>query len=245
MGNRTLSNKLRVAFEEILKMPYFENERARSGKTINGHEDAIAIRFEEAGLTKLQNEDYPRLKKNVIKDWAKTKFDSDFIKNISNTKWKTKTNITFNDMPLGSFIEQPAGSQSFPDFLVRDFNGRFIAVEAKSGRNGVHPMWNDNLPHPGAIYILSSGKLNETTLFNGSDVISDEMVSLREQLTEKLKEVMEWGRTQSIDLDEFNRGWDLKFRTQNFQGRGKDKTNYFTHPDRKKCEENVLEFVSQ
>ena len=61
MGNRTLSNKLRVAFEEILKMPYFENERARSGKTINGHEDAIAIRFEEAGLTKLQNEDLSRL----------------------------------------------------------------------------------------------------------------------------------------------------------------------------------------
>jgi len=238
-----MSVELKQVFEEILKMPFFENEPSRSGKTINGHEDAISIRFEDQGFKKLNNSDYPRLKKNVSEKWAKTKFDPDFIKDISDTKWKTKKNTTFGDMPLGSFIEQPAGTQSFPDFLVRDFDGRFIAVEAKSGKNGVHPMWNDNLPHPGAIYILSSGKLNKTTVFNGSDVISDEMVELRNELNQKLKEVMEWGRTKSVELDDHNRGWDLKFRTQNFQGRGKAKTNYFTHPDRETCETNVLEFV--
>ena len=245
MEKTKLCNKLRTAFEEILKMPYFENERARSGKTINGHEDAVAIRFEEAGLERLKNEDYPRLQKGSMKRWEELNFDSDYLEFISDTQYKTKANKTFGDMPLGSFIEQPAGSQSFPDFLVRDHNGRFIAIEAKSGRNGENPMWNDSLPKLGAVYILSSGRQNATTLFLGQDVISKAEHDLVRQQEEEIEAVVRKYNKLMEDVDVNKRGWIQKSRKQHFQGGGKAKTNYFTHQDRQRCEQNVLEFVSQ
>ena len=58
------------------------------------------------------------------------------------------------------------------DFVQEGAVPRFVAVECKSGKNGLTPMWNDNLPNPETIYILSSGSANATTLFLGKDVIT-------------------------------------------------------------------------
>lgn len=226
-----MSKQLHRAFNEILEMPYFENERARSGKTINGHEDAIAVRFTDHGFEHLANDEYPTLGKTLVHAWAKTNHDPDFLRE------------EFGSMPLGSFIEQPAGTQSFPDFLLRDFNDSFLAIEAKSGRDGRCPMWNDNMPKHGAIYILSSGKLDETTVFLGEDVISHAVYDIKAQQEEEINSIVRKYNKLMESADSHNRGWVAKSRRQHFQAGGMDRTNYFTHKDRSKCEQNVLDRV--
>ena len=44
--------------------------------------------------------------------------------------------------------------------------------------------------------------------------------------------------------DPYNRGFNLSYARPKFeQGGGNHKTNYFTHADRTKCEQNVLAFA--
>ena len=249
-----MSTQLQQVFSKILKMPYYKNESQRSGKTIHGHEDALSLKLTDDGFVKLNNKDYPKLKKHMIKGWEDSGFDFNYLADKSDTKYKTKYNITFGDMPAGSYLTQPAGPQSFPDFLIKDFDGRFIAVEAKSGKKNekqvqksdnstMAPMWNDNLPKTGAVYIYSNEKNNQTTVFLGRDVISDTVIKLQESLMEELNKSVERFRSLVREQDIHNRGWDIKYRPQNFQGYGLDKCDYFKHKDRKKCENNVLEFV--
>ena len=44
-------------------------------------------------------------------------------------------------------------------------------------------------------------------------------------------------------IDKFGRGWVQKSRKQHFQGGKKEMTDYFSHPNRRQCEENVLQYV--
>lgn len=249
-----MSTKLKKAFDEILKMGYYKNEHAKSGNTDKGHEAAVATKFTEQGFCCLSNKDYPKLKKNMMKDWEDSGFDPHFLTDVSDTKYAKKENKTFGLMPKGSYLMQPAGGQSFPDFLIRDFDGRFIAVEAKSGKkkdgqtqddgnSTGAPMWNDNLPKLGAIYIYSNEKVNQTTVFMGRDVITAEIIELQQQLIDQLTAVVNEFRSKVSDADLMSRGWDIKYRPQNFQGGGVRCCDYFKHPDRKVCEKNVLEFA--
>ena len=104
-------------------------------------------------------------------------------------------------------------------------------------------MWNDNLPKPCAIYVLSSGKANETTLFLGKDVISKEMLNSQREMIEELNDIVLKYKKANKLLDKYKRGWDIKFRPQNFQCGGIKQTNYFIHPNRALCEKNVLEYA--
>jgi hypothetical protein len=220
---------LRSAIEDILTMPYYKNEHARSGGAHFGHEAAVAERLKNAGFSEILREKYPGLSKTLLKRWAETGNDTDL-------------HLATVGMPVGSYILQPAGSQNFPDILLRDFNGRFVAIECKSGKTGRAPMWNDNLPKPNTIYILSSGKENATTVFMGRDVMTADMLASQQQMVDELKKIVLKYKTINEQLDVFHRGWSIKFRPQNFQGGGLKKTNYFTHTDRSVCEKNVLEF---
>lgn len=243
-----MSTQLHTALKEILAMPYFKNEPARSGKVINGHEDAISIRLEEQGFIKLDNAKYtpPKqkspLSKTVMHEWAATKFQPDFFKSDTSELFEGLDYRQLSDMPKGSFIAQPAGKQSFPDFLIRDFDGRFIALEAKSS-DKEYPMWNDSLPKLGGVYVLSSGKLNKTTVFLASDVITQAEHDLVAQQEDEIAPIVDKYRKQMKELDVKNRGFHQKSRKQHFQGGGAEKTNYFTHKDRQTCENNVLSFA--
>ena len=133
-------------------------------------------------------------------------------------------------------ILQPAGTQGFPDVLVLDFVNegavpRFIAIECKSGKKGLSPMWNDNLPNPDTIYILSSGRANATTVFMGRDVITPAEIQCQINFFNDVKKLNAHYRSIIGPLDVFNRGWDPKARPQNFQNGGGIKTNYFTHSE--------------
>ena len=227
-----MSTQLHTAVKDILKMPYFKNENARSGGAHYGHEEAVAVRIRDAGFAEQERSLYPKLKKGLLKRWAESGVDTDLRR------------VT-QGMPLGSFILQPAGSQGFPDILVRDFNDRFVAIECKSGQGGLCPMWNDNLPKPNTIYVLSSGAVNETTVFLGRDVMTAAMLASQVAMIKELSAIVDKYRKINAGLDQFNRGWDTKFRPQNFQGGGGAKTNYFTHRDRRSCEANALVYSAQ
>jgi len=227
-----MSTQLHSALTSILAMPYFKNENARSGGAVNGHEDAVAVKIRDAGFTELQKNSYPKLKKSLLGKWAKTGDDTELRR------------VTAG-MPVGTFILQPAGSQGFPDVLIKDFNDRFIAVECKSGKNGQSPMWNDNVPKPTTIYVLSSGIQDATTIFMGRDVITPEEQTLMDEQEAAIAKVVEEYNKKIKSIDKFNRGWHQKSRKQHFQGGGNAKTNYFTHPSRKECEKNALEYALQ
>jgi hypothetical protein len=227
-----MSIQLHKAIESILSMPFYKNENARSGSADYGHEAAVAVRIKSAGFTEYQKENFPKLKKGLLKKWAESGNDTDLRK------------VTAG-LPVGTYILQPAGSQGFPDVLVKDFNDRFVAVECKSGQNGLNPMWNDNLPKPNIIYVLSSGKADATTVFLGKDVMPEEMLTSQQAMVKELNDIVARYKLANQTLDKYNRGWDIKFRPQNFQGGGGHLTNYFTHTDRQQCETNVLEFAKK
>jgi len=227
-----MSAQLHQALTTILAMPYYKNEHARSGVTVHGHEDAVALKLVDAGFTEIQKSVYPGLSKSLLKEWAETGND-------------VALRLATQGMPVGSFINQPAGSQGFPDILIKDFNDRFIAFECKSGKAGECPMWNDNIPKPNSIYILSSGNQNATTIFLGKDVITQATYDLFAQQEAEIAKIVEKYNKLAGNADTFNRGWVQKSRKQHFQSGGGAKTNYFTHIDRSKCEQNALAYAQQ
>lgn len=225
-----MSQQLHNFVTEVLKMPYYKNEHARSGRAVFGHEAAVAEKIKAAGFSEVDKTLYPNLTKGLLKKWAEFGDDTDL-------------RAATAGLSDGSYILQPAGSQGFPDILVKDYGNRFVAVECKSGKDGVCPMWNDNLPKPETVYVLSSGRLNKTTVFMGRDVITpEEQKLMNEQEAAIAKIVKEYNKKMS-DFDKFRRGWIQKSRKQHFQSGGQTKTNFFTHPDRQCCEQNVLNFA--
>jgi hypothetical protein len=226
-----MSQQLHTAVTKILAMPYFKNEQARSGGATYGHEEAVAKRIKDAGFTEVDKNNYPGLKKSLLKKWAKTGND-------------TALREVTKGLPVGSYILQPAGSQGFPDILILDFNNQFISIECKSAK-GCCPMWNDSLPHPNSIYVLASGNLNETTIFMGRDVISEEELDCRDSFLLDLQLVVDKYRELMPTIDAFERGWLLRARQQFFQEGGGIKTNYFKHPKRRACELLALEYARQ
>jgi hypothetical protein len=226
-----MCEKLGKAGEKILAMGYYKNENARSGDYNPGHEDAIADVLVSEGFQKFVQNDFPNLKRRDLKTWWEGGFGNQLDEVLS-------------DMPNGSFILQPGGTQSFPDLLVKDFNGRFVALEAKSGK-GTHPMWNDSTPKPGAAYVMSSGRLNESTMFMGEDVITTEEQDCINRYNLLFEELKQKCAEEMSTVNNKNRGWLYSHRRQFFQQGGADKTNYFTHPDRKDCEKKTLEFLSK
>jgi hypothetical protein len=106
-------------------------------------------------------------------------------------------------------------------------------------------MWNDNLPKPNAIYVLSSGSANATTIFLGKDVITDAEQKLMDLQAAEIAKVVKLYNAKMAAIDVHKRGFLQKSRKQHFQGGGNAKTNYFTHQSRTQCEQNAMEYAKQ
>ena len=226
-----MSAQLKTAGELILEMGYYKNENARSGDYNPGHEDAVAAVLTKCGFEGFVQKDFPKLQRKHLKEWWDNEFGDQLDKILAN-------------MPDGSFILQPGGSQSFPDLLVKDFDGKFIALECKSGK-GTHPMWNDSTPKIGAVYIMSSAKVDETTLFMGQDVVTKETLKLFEEAVTEMNAIATAYNKVAKTADTFMSGFIVTCRKQFFQAGGGAKTNYFTHAARAQRENNVLTFLGQ
>lgn len=261
-----MSTQLHQAMQDIIAMPYYKNDSQRSGKVSKGHEDAIALRLIAAGFIEVKTHhqdktsNIPKLLKEVMNEWIATDLDPNFLLEKTDKEYKRVKDANktrrFKNMPLGSFIAQPCGSNSFPDFLIRDFDGRFLVLEAKSGKKQegkdqkddattAAPMWNDNLPKHGAIYVYSNEKNNKTTVALGEDLIDKEVIEIRKEMDQKNALLIESYNAKIRAADKKRRGWILDYRPQNFQGGGMEFTDWFNHVDRTKCETNVLAFALQ
>lgn len=129
------------------------------------------------------------------------------------------------------FVEQPYGTQSFPDFLVC-YRGIVIPIELKSNKSiDSTPFWNGHLPTDISIYLVTDGK-PEATFFLGSDYLQ---ATSRNALLANRDIIVKASR----ELDQKELG--MKFRVR--VAYDADQESPFTHPERKTREANVLYFL--
>ena len=224
--------QLQTALNEVLAMPYIQNEHHKSDGAKFAHEDTVADILVNKGFTRYDAIYYPHATKKIFKDFADNGNDTE-LRNV------------YKNLPNGSIITQPLGSQSFPDIFVKTFNGNFLLLECKSVKKDKYaPMWNDNVPRPNSIYIFSSGRYNKTTFFLGRDVITPEEYKLFRQIISEVAPIIEKYKLISKGIDKFKRGWVQSSRCQHSQIGGKKFADYFSHPDRQKCEQNVLDYAT-
>lgn len=138
-----------------------------------------------------------------------------------------------------NYVYQPNGPQQSPDFRVTLSNGRVVDIECKSSKQP-YPTYNGGLPKEGVVYIFSSKRYNETTIFFADDVVSTQKRKKFAELVEELNSVL---KVYQMDEEWANdeRGFDFYIRNMYTQT-GKGKKDYFTHSDRSRCETNVLNF---
>ena len=135
------------------------------------------------------------------------------------------------------YIAQPNGIQASPDFRVFLPTGKTVDIECKSSKN-TYPTYNGGLPKKGVVYVFSSKRYDETTVFFAEDVVSDIKRELYSELVSQLNEVLIEYQENPIWKDD-DRGFDFYIRNMYTQS-GAGKKDYFSHSDRERCEQNVL-----
>jgi hypothetical protein len=139
-----------------------------------------------------------------------------------------------------SYVWQPNGSQNSPDFRVTLPSGRVVDIECKSSKQA-YPTYNGGLPKRGVVYIFSSKKTNETTIFFAEDVVSETKRELFSKLVEELNAVLKLHQTSKEWQDDC-RGFDFYIRHMYVQN-GVGKKDYFKHSERQLCESKVLNHI--
>lgn len=241
-----MSTQLHSFFNEVLTMPHWANQHSGGRARVDSHEEELANELVKAGFTqdiqlsKVTGANgkskkvlkYPKLKKqNLLK-----------ALDLSGTSKQAAIDALVPGMVAGTFIRQPAGSQSFPDFLIKDFSGSYVVVEAKSG-SGTGPVWNDSLPRKDSIYVMSSGKHNKSTIWLGQDWLSNEQNTIFDQLYADIDLLVKTANKKLKDCDALKRGFQFYSRKKHQQGGKVQFTDPFRHPDRAQCEDNVLKFA--
>jgi len=231
-------------------MPHYSNQNAGSGTKINSHEDAIKLKLNEAGFVEA-NQFTTHFTKKGKKIKVKTfQLLTKKTLNIANASLDRQEKLSqlVSSLPRGSYISQPLSSQSFPDFLIRDFDSTIYLVEAKSVTNGGSPVMNDNTPKEHCIYIISSGQYNQNTIVLGEDLMLPSHVKMVEQFHKKLQDeakLFNQKLAKSGSVFEYY----VRPKIQARQGRTAkgeervEKVNCFTHSDRLIRENKVLSFV--
>ena len=134
---------------------------------------------------------------------------------------------------------QPNGIQASPDFRVKLSDGKTVDIECKSSKQ-TYPTYNGGLPKEGVIYIFSSKRYNETTIFFADDVVSPKKRQQFANLVEELNSVLKIHQMDE-EWQEDSRGFDFYIRNRYVQN-GAGKKDYFKHSERKSCESNVLNY---
>tara|TARA_R110001592_G_C13111114_1_gene744951 strand:+ start:115 stop:744 length:630 start_codon:yes stop_codon:yes gene_type:complete len=208
-------SKIRQFLEQVLQMPYYKNYAAASGKVHNiaKHEDATEDLLIQHGFTKHSKGGIPKKQRD---DWLKDPYSC--------------------TIPDGTYVSQPTGKQDSPDFIVKE-NGRAYFIECKSvSKKTKAPMYNSGVPKSGYIYVFTAKKYNQTTIYNGSDILSKKDYGL---FTEHIKEC----RARDKEFNEkISSGHNIQFYTRpmisHYGG-----VDYFTHPSREEIEQRVLNNV--
>ncbi len=209
---------MRKILEDIQKMPYYRNYQAVSGKVHNvaNHEKAVEDILVKHGLSET--------KKKISKE--------------ERNKWMSDSSIC--DLPNDCYVFQPCGKNDSPDFIVKKDNKvYFLECKTTSATAAAKPVYNSGVPKAEYIYIYSSGKYNQTTFFFGEHILSREAYSLMMKIIEEHRNLDEKYNVEIIGLpgNPYNIGHYTR-PMMNHRGRG---INYFTSPNRKKFEQEVLD----
>jgi|7_EtaG_2_1085326.scaffolds.fasta_scaffold06640_4 hypothetical protein len=205
---------MKQILKAILTMPYYRNYQAVSGAVhnISNHEDAVEVLLLTFGLKLVERK----------VSWAER--DAWLI------------NPSLCDMAEGTFVAQPCGKNSNPDFIVM-LNGRVYFLECKSvGGSTKAPMYNSGIPKEKYIYIFCAERYNKTTIYFGKDVLPpDEYKIMMECIAEHRKVDEKYNPRFKNDF-----GINHYTRPMVKHVRG---TDYFDNPHRKRIEQGVLDAV--
>ena len=135
------------------------------------------------------------------------------------------------------YVAQPNGIQASPDFRVYLSSGKHVDIECKSSKQ-TYPTYNGGLPKEGVVYIFSSKRYNDTTIFFADDVVSPQKREKFATLIDELNAVLKLHQADD-EWQEDSRGFDFYIRNMYVQS-GKGKKDYFKHAERQLCESNVL-----
>ena len=212
------NNTFKQVLTDITNMPYYKNCSACSGLTTAPPNHEIAI-------------------EHVFNSYNMFQFNSIKLKK----KDKQDLNHVLETMPNFTYISQPFGSHDSPDFIIKDENGIILCIEAKSSTT-VYPLYNSGGIHPHYIYVFCCEKTNQTVIYKGSDIITEQQHRL-------ISEHIELQRQQDIELnkkltelDTNNRGVSYYTRPMIGQKGEAAKTNYFTHSGKDSAINNALNY---
>jgi hypothetical protein len=147
----------------------------------------------------------------------------------------TKASVEY-ELENNQYWYQPNGRNKSPDFTLK-YKNKIVNIECKSSK-GAKPMYNGGLPDPEYIYIFSSEVYNETTVYRGSDIISTEEYKKYKLFSAALQKYA--AKHLKKRAKENGRGFGYYVRHMYVQRGEQDKTDYFSHKDRKRCEQRVL-----
>jgi len=167
----------------------------------------------------------------------------DFLNRLKSLPW---ANGDDHEARVGEILDeygidytyQPNGTQNFPDYEIPTRWG-IINLECKSNQNA-KPMYNSGRPHADGLYVFTSKKHNETTLFWGDDVLTSTKRDIYDRMLLEMKDVLV--RYQALPEWQDDRGFDFYLREMYTQSGTSEYTDYFTHKDRQQCEQNVFDF---
>jgi len=210
------TRSLKELFNAFKRMPYYKNHAAASGAVHNysKHEEALAAKMKEFG--------YSEYSKTGIK---KKDFGTDGF---------------LSEMPLGSYIEQPFGTHSAPDFFLKGPSGTLIPLEAKSA-DGTKPLYNSGGIKRGYYYVFCSKKSGMTTVYRGDDIITEQQSLLITAyiMEEKRRATQLNERLKTLDAN--HRGINFYPRAMIGQAGGAAFTDYFAHQNCSRDENRVIE----
>lgn len=223
------------ALKEIKQLPYYKNEAAGSGL---GHKYA---RHEEAISSVLEANNFTR-KILPLNPHTGRRFSYPLVKKKHWMDHPEECTI----LDIGQFIEQPFGSQQSPDFIIKVSNDFILFLEAKSSKE-LYPTYNSCIPHQNYVYVFTSKKTNQTTLYKGERIVTLEQEKLlKEYIEESRKRDEEFNkRLMDVTVDTNHRGIQFYTRPMIIQKGGKEYVDYFTHSQREQAENGVFEWVKK
>ena len=232
--NMNTIQRMTAVIRDIHAMPYFKNYAAASGVPHNlaKHEDAVELILSSNGF-------------NLWNPAKKEKPSSEDVwKWINWSSPPSKDTSVVSKMPDFSYMAQPCGTHDSPDYLIKLDNNIFFGLECKSAAKN-SPMYNSGGIKQNLIYAFCSEKTNETTIYVGEDIMTNEQQRLIDELIEQQRELEREFNEKLKLIDVHHRGVSYYTRPMIIQSGGASFIDYFTHPERKQCEENVYKYIER
>ena len=226
MEHTNTINTLSKILRDFNIMPYYKNYAAASGNVhnISEHEDAVNDVLKKNGFFEF----VPKSEKNKKK---------------RTRSWIEHPELSL-EMPVNTFISQPCGTHESPDFIFKISPSVIIAVECKSSTQS-SPLYNSGGVTSHYLYVLSSQKYNQSTIYMGSDIINQEQQLIIDKHIKNIRELELAVNQQLREHDTNHRGISFYTRPMINQSGGKTYCDYFTHENRKTAEENVMNYFGK